>query len=1178
MKITKRILVVLALVAVLVCGFVISASAAEPITVSKNMSSFGFSNQQKVTSLKLDGEDGNITVAFSKATGSTDPAYYTSGTALRCYAKNTVTVSCSEGYNIISVKITYTSQSSGTFTYNGSNVATNTTVTVNAPSVTFAVGSSGQARITAMTVVYESTASGDESCKHENLTHSAAVDATCTKEGNKEYWQCANTDCGLYFSDSAKQNEIAEADIVISALGHDYRENTTDATCTEDGEKITTCSHCDYMDTEVIPAFGHKDDNDDKKCDNCGVKVKKEGSTGTETIVIKDYASANSWVNGTKYATITLDNGLTFAVTGSSNSGKYYTSGYEWRLYQTENAKFTITANDVDIVSVKITYNISNTGVLNNGTNITSGTVVDVNASSITFSVGNTGSATNGQVKITEIEVVYGEVTYVEDDSDCEHSYEEEVTQAPSCTDKGVKTFTCSECGDAYTEEIDALGHSYEEEVTQAPTCTDKGVKTFTCSECSDSYTEEIDAHGHSYDEEITITPTCTEAGEKNLTCSECGDTKTEEIPALGHKDEDGDSVCDNCPLIVITETESINIADYAGSNSWVDSKKYTSIVIDGFTITAAGGTNTGKYYTNGKNWRLYQGENATLTITADDGTIITSIKITYTSENTGTLTYNESNVASGIDVNVNASTITFGVGNTGSATNGQARITAIEISYAIYASASPDVSDEEKVEVESNTVTAPTKTEITANDSETLDTAPSLHDDIVISWSSDSEYAVITTVDGVTTVTYTLPEKNTADVTVTLTATIECGSFTMTKEYKVTLVTEFDIPEPNTVVSIVVANKYAATFSQSNYKGLFFVTGTVSRIDGSNMYIVDEAGNELYVYTVYNENGEKTMPEVGDTVKLCGELGMASSPRMRNAVLLTSNYKVKSANISISHDITMNFKLQLPVGANVKVSFIFNGKSYDAVAVYDEESGMYNVSFSGITPQYMNEKVNIVATVSFEGNNAKYAKTYSLSVLDYCNLIANSKSEDTALMTMLSDLLAYGAQAQIYTKTNVDNLVTAGITSDALRRTSTFEASNFSGVENDGLEDTPFGDATLVLGSSVAIRFNIKSDMEISVGGTLNVKASFIRDENEQILANGREYTVLADDEGLYVLVDNVRATSFASTVTIGDTAKYSVNTYVLTMYEDAKCGELVKALANYGASAYAYELSKLS
>ena len=60
------------------------------------------------------------------------------------------------------------------------------------------------------------------------LTHHAAKAATCTEEGNTEYWSCEV--CGKYFSDAEGTAEIADkASVTVAAQGH--RGGT--ASCTE---------------------------------------------------------------------------------------------------------------------------------------------------------------------------------------------------------------------------------------------------------------------------------------------------------------------------------------------------------------------------------------------------------------------------------------------------------------------------------------------------------------------------------------------------------------------------------------------------------------------------------------------------------------------------------------------------------------------------------------------------------------------------------------------------------------------------------------------------------------------------------------------------------------------------------------------------------------------------------
>ena len=118
----------------------------------------------------------------------------------------------------------------------------------------------------------------------------------------------------------------------------------------------------------------------------------------------------------------------------------------------------------------------------------------------------------------------------------CEHEYKGVVTTPSTCTQKGMKTFTCSKCGDSYTEELPLAAHEYTSQVTRPSTCTQKGVKTFTCSECGDSYTEDLPLTEHEYTSQVTRPSTCEKKGVKTFTCNVCGDSYTEDLPLTEHE------------------------------------------------------------------------------------------------------------------------------------------------------------------------------------------------------------------------------------------------------------------------------------------------------------------------------------------------------------------------------------------------------------------------------------------------------------------------------------------------------------------------------------------------------------------------------------------------------------------------------------------------------------------
>ncbi len=130
-------------------------------------------------------------------------------------------------------------------------------------------------------------------------------------------------------------------------------------------------------------------------------------------------------------------------------------------------------------------------------------------------------------------------------------------------------------------------------------------------------------------------------------------------------------------PSTTVTKT----IFDMSGTTT--EGAKVSSMKMDDvISLAASTGGNNGKVWKTGTEWRLYQTDNGTMTVSSKSGYIIESITVTFTNSNKGTLLYNNNAVTSGKAVAVSGSSIKFTLGNTSTAKNGQIRITAISVTY----------------------------------------------------------------------------------------------------------------------------------------------------------------------------------------------------------------------------------------------------------------------------------------------------------------------------------------------------------------------------------------------------------------------------------------------------------------------------------------------------------------
>lgn len=166
------------------------------------------------------------------------------------------------------------------------------------------------------------------------------------------------------------------------------------------------------------------------KCADCGFILVKQQEVPvldasvliTETVLISDYAIANSWVNAKKYDTVNLGANITVSIDGGVNSGKFY-EGSQWRLYQSENASLIVSAKEgYGIFNICISYYFVNGGTLTNqdGTvSYSSNTDIVLNGEqSFIFGVATSDEPKQGQVKITAIEIQYGLSSTVNNNSE----------------------------------------------------------------------------------------------------------------------------------------------------------------------------------------------------------------------------------------------------------------------------------------------------------------------------------------------------------------------------------------------------------------------------------------------------------------------------------------------------------------------------------------------------------------------------------------------------------------------------------------------------------------------------------------------------------------------------------------------------------------------------------------
>mgnify|MGYP003304444941 CR=1 FL=1 len=402
---------------------------------------------------------------------------------------------------------------------------------------------------------------------HDEKTHQAQ-EATCTEIGWEEYVTCEREGC-----DYSTYEEIPATGVHT----WDNGKVTTEPTCTETGVKTFTCTVCKTATyTEDVPALTHDKVQHNAQAATCTEK----GWEAYETCSRCDYSTfveipatgVHTWDNGevTTEPTCTETGVKTFTCTVCKtatytedvpalthdkiqhNAQEATCTEKGWEAYETCSRCDYSTYEEIPALNHdKVQHNAQEATCTEKGWNAYEtcsrcdySTCVEIPALNHDKVQHNAQEATCTEKGWSAYETCtrcdYS--TYEEIPATGVHTWNNgEVTTDPTCTEKGVKTFTCTVCKIAtYTEDVPALKHDKVQHNAQAATCTEKGWCAYeTCSRCDYSTYEEIPATGvHTWDNgEVTTEPTCTEKGVKTFTCTVCETaTKTEPIDKIPHE------------------------------------------------------------------------------------------------------------------------------------------------------------------------------------------------------------------------------------------------------------------------------------------------------------------------------------------------------------------------------------------------------------------------------------------------------------------------------------------------------------------------------------------------------------------------------------------------------------------------------------------------------------------
>lgn len=318
----------------------------------------------------------------------------------------------------------------------------------------------------------------------------------------------------------------------------------------------------------------------------------------------------------------------------------------------------------------------------------------------------------------------------------------------------------------------------------------------------------------------------------------------------------------------------------------------------------------------------------------------------------------------------------------------------------------------------------------------------------------------------------------------------------------------------------------------------------------------------------------------------------------------LTIDFRMTKTNVSSFKNITVKANTLFTKDDNGKLTPIVFTEPNSAADTYYH----YNV---GVWPQYVKDNVDVVAysTVTApDGTEVEvWGPTYSRSVKTYANIYtsnpayygSSATAKNRALTSVCVNILNYAAAAQVYSKTNVDDLANADL-SNEVKALAGDDISSFTTVKNYNAEQLAnpsarFCGHALSLEEAVIPRmsFAIKKDMDINdieVRATIKGRTTTysMEDKNadkEFKLYNANATGALGAEKRYYFFFPGVYANEMSETIQlaiynkktgeqISSVCTYSVESYPGEVYASSPTNlkNLLMSIMKYGNSAKYY------